>query len=80
MCGITGFVQRRSGDPAEAAANAQHQVLEALGWPEGTSVKVADDNNGACEKGGRLINAVTPMQKAADSNGSGAICTVISSN
>lgn len=73
-------VMFNGADPAEAAANAQHQVLEALGWPEGTSVKVADDSNGACEKGGRLINAVTPMQKAADSNGSGAICTVISSN
>lgn len=67
-------------DPAKAAAAAQKQVLvKVLGWPEGTSVSLADDQNGSCGDNGRLIPAVTPQQKAADADGSGAICSIVKS-
>jgi multiple sugar transport system substrate-binding protein len=64
-------------DPAEAAANAQRQVLDLLQWPEGTSVTLADDKSGKCDEGSRLVNAVTPIQKAADKDGSGAFCSLL---
>lgn len=64
--------------PEEAAKNTQRQVLvDLLHWPEGTSVTLADDSNGACADGGHLLNAVTPVQVAADGNGSGSVCAAI---
>lgn len=64
--------------PEEAAANAQEQVLEGiLGWPAGTTISLVDDDAGSCGDGGRLISAVTPVQTAADADGSGSICSVV---
>ena len=70
-------VMFNGADPAETAASTQQQVLDLLQWPEGTTVAMTDDKGGKCDAGGRLVNAVTPIQKAADKDGSGAFCTAI---
>lgn len=71
-------VQFDNEDPAAAAQAAQETVLTVvLGWPEGTTVELHDDSGGSCEHADvdRLISAVTPVQKAADSDGNGSICS-----
>lgn len=80
---ITQMVQSvmfNGAAPAKAAADAQKQVLvNVLGWPAGTTVSLVDDQNGTCGENGRLISAVTPVQKSVDANGSGTICSVVKS-
>lgn len=78
---ITEMIQKvmfENADPAQAAQEGQRTVLvEVLGWPEGTQVSLHDDAGETCEHADvdRLIQAVTPWQKAADDNGNGKVCS-----
>lgn len=77
---ITDMVQSVMFDnvpPTEAARTAQLTALGILSWPEGTAVELHDDSGGSCEHTelDLLISAVTPVQKAADGNSNGNLCT-----
>ena len=78
---VTDMVQSVMFDnqaPAAAAEEAQRTVLvDVLRWPEGTSVELHDDAGGSCPDSDvdRLIGVVTPVQQAADGDGSGMICS-----
>ncbi|MFQ5946598.1 MAG: extracellular solute-binding protein, partial [Anaerolineae bacterium] len=78
---ITDMVQRvmfEAAAPAASAAEAQRTTLaDVLGWPAGTTAELHDDAAAACEHGDvdRLISAVTPVQRDADANGNGSICS-----
>lgn len=78
---ITDMVQRvmfEDEDPQASAQSTQQTVLvDVLGWPEGTTVELHDDADGACEHADvdRLISAVTPVQVQADANGDGNVCS-----
>jgi hypothetical protein len=70
-------VMFEDADPATAAKAAQEQVMKVLNWPEGTSVTLEDDKGGACSERGHLVPALTPVQKSADKDGSGQVCSVL---
>jgi multiple sugar transport system substrate-binding protein len=78
---ITEMVQKvqfEDEDPLAAAQSAQQTVLgDVLGWPAGTTVVLHDDADGSCGHADvdRLISAVTPGQKVADTDGNGSICS-----
>jgi multiple sugar transport system substrate-binding protein len=78
---ITDMIQSVMFDdkePQAAAEDAERTVLvDVLGWPAGTTVEVHDDAGGSCEHGDvdRLVAAITPVQRAADADGSGMFCS-----
>ena len=78
---ITEMVQKvqfENADPLVAAREAQRAVTQdVLRWPAGTTVTLHDNVNGSCdhEDVDREIDAVTPVQVTADSNGDGALCS-----
>ncbi|MGH6898375.1 MAG: extracellular solute-binding protein [Geminicoccaceae bacterium] len=64
--------------PEAAAEDAQRTVLvDVLGWPAETAVEVHDDAGGSCEHDDvdRPVSAITPVQRAADADGSGRFCS-----
>jgi multiple sugar transport system substrate-binding protein len=78
---ITDMVQNvmfDNKDAQAAAQDAQRTVLvDVLSWPAGTTVEVHDDAGGGCEHDelDRQLPAITPVQQAADADGSGAFCS-----
>ncbi|MCZ7572509.1 MAG: extracellular solute-binding protein [Ardenticatenaceae bacterium] len=78
---ITQMVQQvmfEKADPQETAKATQHTVLvDVLKWPDGTRVELHDDAGEKCEHPDmdRAISAVTPWEKAADTDGNGTICS-----
>lgn len=78
---ITEMVQKvqfENEAPESAAQDAQQTVLtDVLGWPEGTTVELHDNDGESCADPDldRLIDAVTPWHQNADANGDGKICS-----
>jgi multiple sugar transport system substrate-binding protein len=78
---ITDMVQNVMFDdkaPQAAAEDAQRTVLvDVLSWPAGTTVEAHDDAGGSCAHADvdRALPAITPVQQAADGDGSGMFCS-----